>query len=172
MITIQHVEEGLSKAYVLAVGCRAGMLCNVDFSFDYGIDGTYREVEYRPDSRRKYFDSGFSLDFQLKASKNIEVVDNNIIYDIDSDTYNELIQSNRGTPCILIVMKLPNDDTTWLDINEEESILRNCAWYVSLEGKKKTENKKKIRIKIPKKQILTPNALINLMEMVKEGELK
>lgn len=42
MLTEEHIKEGLSRAYVLAVAHRAGF--NISKSeFDYGIDGTFKE---------------------------------------------------------------------------------------------------------------------------------
>ncbi len=96
MITDQHMKEGMSRAYALAVGYKAGMNCSVGFEFDYKVDGTYREVEILPNN--KMSDSGWSIDFQLKASKNITVKEEYITYDLDADAYNDLVKKDRGMP--------------------------------------------------------------------------
>jgi hypothetical protein len=64
MITTQHIEETLSRAYVRAIAATAGVIVNVD-ELDYGCDGAFRSVTWR-NSRRVV--TGFSIDFQLKAS--------------------------------------------------------------------------------------------------------
>jgi hypothetical protein len=52
------------------------------------------------------FESGWSLDFQLKASKNCGIEQNSIVYDLEADTYRKLYlrQQNGATPILLIVM--------------------------------------------------------------------
>ncbi len=129
MITDQHMKEGMSRAYALAVGYKAGMNCSVGFEFDYKVDGTYREVEILPNN--KMSDSGWSIDFQLKASKNITVKEEYITYDLDADAYNDLVKKDRGMPRILILMKLPDDNEDWLHITEENTIFKRlCLVYI------------------------------------------
>ncbi len=170
MITSQHMKEGMSRAYALAVGYKAGMNCAVGFEFDYKVDGSYREVEVLPNN--KMSDSGWAIDFQLKATKNITVYEDYITYNLEVDTYNDLIKSDRGIPRILIVMKLPEDNHEWLQVSEDNTILRDCAWYISLVGLKVSENSKTKTIKIPRNQLLTPSKLIELMEEAKKGGLR
>jgi len=169
MITEQHQKEGISRAYALAVGSCAGMNCQIGFSFDYKVDGCYREVDYHPDGEMN--DSGFQIDFQLKASKNVVVEEQEVIYDLDVRNFKHLIKGNRGIPKILVLLKLPADKNDWITICEDYTKLRNCAWYCSLVGEEPTKNTSKRRIRIPRSQILTPESLKLLMESVKRGEL-
>ncbi len=104
-------------------------------------------------------DSGWSIDFQLKASKNITVKEEYITYDLDADAYNDLVKKDRGMPRILILMKLPDDNEDWLHITEENTILRDCAWYTSLVGNPITSNSSTKTIQIPRNQLLTPHKL-------------
>ncbi|PKM65351.1 MAG: hypothetical protein CVU95_15560 [Firmicutes bacterium HGW-Firmicutes-2] len=168
MITEEHIKEGLSRAYALAIGHNAGMNCSLGFEFDYKLDGCYREVETLPDGTRS--DSGFQIDFQLKASKNVEVRDREIVYDLDVRNYNHLSKTKVGIPRILILLKLPENPEEWLHVCEENTILRNCAWWCDLKGMANSNNSETRRIYIPRKQILTPDTLIQLMNRVSEGD--
>lgn len=168
IITEQHRKEGLSRAYALAVGYKAGMNCQVGFGFDYKVDGSYREVEVLHNGER--VDSGFQIDFQLKATKNLTIKETEVSYDLDASTYNDLVKTTRAIPRLLVVLKLPEEESEWLEISEDNTILKNCAWYISLKGLPPTQNTSKKTIKIPRDQILTPETLTELMETVKVGE--
>lgn len=168
MITNQHQKEGFSRAFALAVGYKAGMNCSISFDFDYRIDGTYREVDTLPDGSRD--ESGFQIDFQLKASHDVRITEDFVIYDLESKNYKSLIRNNIGTPRILILFKMPKEECDWLKINENETLLRNCGWYFSLRNLDESKNSSTVRIKIPRDQLFTPDVLNNLMEKVKAGE--
>lgn len=169
MIIEEHIKEGLSKAYIMAVAHTAGLNCKLDFEHDYGIDGCLRNVIIR-NSRR--VESGHNLDFQLKSTQKIsKCKDNNFFaYDLEAKNYNDLIDIEVATPRILILFVLANKKTDWLNITEANTRLKKCAWWISLKGRPISDNKSKVRIKIPKNQILTVNELNVLMSKVKRGE--
>jgi len=169
-ITEQHIKEGLSVAFVTALGHYAGLLLG-DFSFDYGVDGTFCGVRKSLNSRKnRYRKSGAYLDFQLKASCNVEICEDYIKYNLEAKTYNDLVDTNSATPLILILYKLPQEKNLWFNINEEGIMLKDCAWWCSLVGQKPTNNEHKVTIRIPRNQVLTPSALKDLMSKVERGE--
>lgn len=166
MITEEHIKEGLSRAYTIAVAHRAGMNYCSD-TLDYGIDGTFRDVIIRENRR---CNGGHSIDFQLKATVDVEIGGGYIIYDLESKNFNDLRETEIGTPRILILFVMPSDSTQWLNISDSGTILKNCAWWHSLKGLPPTQNTATKRIKIPINQILTVDALHTLMNKVKQGE--
>jgi hypothetical protein len=165
-ITEQHIKEGLSVAYVTALAHSSGLLLG-GFSFDYGLDGNFSGVRK---NGKRYASNGFYLDFQLKASCNVDIYDDYIKYNLESKTYNDLVDTNVGTPRILILYKLPNKRSLWFNINESGIYLKECAWWCSLVGQKPTTNKQRISIKIPRSQVLTPKVLRELMNKVERGD--
>lgn len=168
-ITEEHVKENLSKAYVEAVVARAGF-GYAESKNDYGIDGTIKEVLYN-ERRRRYTDSGFNLDFQLKSTVNAEVKDNEIIYDLRAKNYSDLIDEEIGTPRILILYSMPSESDVWLENNQNNLILRNGAWWVSLRGYPDVDNRESVRIKIPVENLLSVTELKRMMQYVKEGRV-
>ena len=77
MLTIQHIQEDLSRAYIQAVAAKAGVnLALGTQAHDYGVDGTFHQVEvlHRVNSEgmsyTRRLNSGFDLEFQCKASRN------------------------------------------------------------------------------------------------------
>lgn len=165
-ITEQHIKEGLSVAFVTAIAHYSGLLLG-GFSFDYGLDGNFSGVRK---TGKRYASNGFYLDFQLKASCNVEIFDDYIKYNLEAKTYNDLVDTNVGTPRILILYKLPNERSLWFNINEGGISLKECAWWCSFVGQEPTTNKERIMIKIPRSQVLTPDILRDLMNKVERGE--
>jgi len=169
MLTEADIEECLSRAYVYAVAGRAGV--NLAGSIkDYGTDGTFRDVQR---CKGKRFESGWSIDFQLKASKNCGFEDTYVVFDVGADTYRQLLmrRDNGATPIILVVMALPTDATQWLIHTEDELLMRRCCYWWQVEGNW-SDNTSTQRIRIPRAQQLTPEGLIELFGRLKDGSLR
>ncbi len=170
MITTQHIEEDLSRAYVQAIAAKAGLnLAIRDRAHDYGIDGTFHQVSYR-DGRRE--ESGFGLDFQLKASINAVVEPDCIQYDLDSKVYNsfsERAQKKYTSRVILILLVLPKDTEDWMTLSEEQLVLKRCCYWTTIDGVA-TLNAQSKRISIPRSNLLTPEKVMVLMQAVENGE--
>ena len=169
MITQQHTQEQLSRAYVHAVTAKAGHIFEPPQT-DYGVDGTLLHVENR-DGRRDR--SGFAIDLQLKATTNWSIQDGYVIYDLEAKNYNDLIarfNRRRATPLLLVVLCLPEEEGDWLQITSDQMILKNCCYWCQLTGES-TENKESKRIKIPQSNILTPQTVRDLLQRVESGDL-
>ena len=168
MMTDNDIEESLSKAYVSAVAGRAGVLLG-DTIKDYGCDGTFHEVANLGGKRVK---GSFSIDFQLKASKNCRLESENVVYDLDADTHRKLVfrKQQGGTPIVLIVLVLPANANDWLVHSEDQLLIKQCCyWYVVDDVA--TENKTTVRIRIPRSQQLTPEAVNALLARVRAGTM-
>jgi hypothetical protein len=172
VITTQHIQEDLSRAYVQAVAGMAGLLVSINGrSHDYGVDGTFHQVTLLK-SRR--VESGFNLDFQCKASIDWTRESTEVVYDLESQTYNDLIFRSRktgATPLILILLCLPADQSVWLHFDETRMLLKECSYWHQLTGQE-TDNKNSRRIRIPRTQMLDPKALGELLERVEQGSLR
>jgi hypothetical protein len=168
VLTDQHIVEALSRAYVRAIAGRAGLNLAIR-EYDYGVDGSFDAVLVRQNRR---VESGFSLSFQLKASTQWQLDANDVIYDLEAKTYNDLIlrRSLRGAvPCILILLALPTDSAKWLICEDTELRLGGACYWDYLSGSL-SDNRSSVRIRIPRSQRLSPESLLSLMERVKMGE--
>jgi len=166
MISTQHIEESLSLSYVNAVVSKTGQIFNV-ITRDYGVDGSVRRVD---SINGDLIDMGAVFDCQLKASKNWSENETEIIYDIKADAYNRLVarRKNSTLPCFLIFMCLPEDESEWLCITENELILKRSCYYYQVPGEH-TQNTSSVRIKIPKINLFDCVALNGLMESLLSG---
>ena len=165
-ITIQHQKEALGESYVRAVVAKAGFNFGKS-EFDYGFDGTIKEVITRGS---RHYESGVALNFQLKSSCDVEFDGDNLTYDLESKNYNDLVAATTMMPCILVLFVLPRDESLWLCVDDEKLVIQKAAWWCSLEGESPTDNTSTKRIQIPINQVLTPAALIDLMNKVKGGQ--
>lgn len=160
LITLQHTEECISLAYVHALAGRAGVSLSNPRVHDYGIDGTFRSIKNVAGRR---VESGFGVDFQLKASINWEHQNDTVIYDLEAKNYNDLVQREvEATPCILILLCLPSSEGDWIDADEDRLLLKHCCYWSSLQGEA-TPNTSTKRIRIPRANMLTSAAITELL---------
>jgi hypothetical protein len=166
VLTKNHRQEALSRAYIKAIAARCGLNCSFR-DFDYGIDLTIHAVEQVDGG---YCETGFNLDVQAKSTINAVIEDDRIKYDLTIKNYNDLRRTELQTPRILVVLLLPEDEEQWTAMTEEELSLRRCAYWLSLCGREATENQDAIRVEVPRANRFSVEALSLLMQRVREGE--
>lgn len=72
-------------------------------------------------------------------------------------------QTNGTAPLVLILFVLPHDQNTWVDIDYTEIRLRKHAyWFIPPAGSLPTSNGQRIRIEIPKANMLGIDCFNNL----------
>lgn len=167
-MTEQHTKEELSACYCKAICAICGFTTSVP-NFDYGIDLMINDVQYNK-SLKRHYQTGTNIQVQLKASENIKIEDNFISYNLEVKNYNDLVEENTASPKILLLYWLPKDKNEWLKSDENNLILKNCMWWCSLKGQKISNNKKTIKITIPKNQLFNVESLNMLMDKARKGE--
>lgn len=162
MLTEAHTQECLSLAYVHAVTGRAGVNLFVGGRHDYGVDGTFKPV-VNVNGRR--VESGHPVDFQLKASINWRHDGDAVVYDLEAKTYNDMVgRLPTAIPLILLLLCLPKDGEIWLEGTESELVLRHCCYWMKISGDS-TDNSATKRIRIPRSNVLTPEAVLTILAM-------
>lgn len=148
------IKERMSVGLVTLVAARAG--CEVS---ETKVDRVSRDITITPISGLPV-----SVDAQLKATVNLIDSGDHLKYDLDVKNYNDLRQTNVGNARILIVLHLHQNNVQWLRTNSVDTRLDHCAYWVSLHGEPDTNNNKKIRIKLPKDQIFSPQGLEDILQ--------
>ena len=166
-MTEAHIKEQISRSYVNVLAARVGMTISTA-SLDYGFDGTFKDIEYDPVAK-EYGETGFGIDYQLKATVNAKEKDGSIKYSLEVKNYRKLIKTRVGTPRILIVFSMPKECNQWVIVGNNETTLKKCAWCCSLKGLPEVTNSDRVTVTIPADQQLTPEVLRGLMNKVKEG---
>lgn len=116
MLSIPHCKESLSRAYVTAVVGRARQSISWRHEFDYGVDGMVRELAFRGTRIRE---TGFGFDFQTKTTVDWAVDGDDVVYDLEADAFNNLVEragTSARSPFLLILLCLPRDDSEWLTV--------------------------------------------------------
>lgn len=106
MITKQHRQEALCRAYVQSVAAQAGLIC-VKTEPDYGIDLSLRSVEVRGNRRR---DAGVQIDLQLKSTTRAAVSAIDVRYDLEVNAYRDLRDEKCLCPRLLVVLIMPAEE--------------------------------------------------------------
>jgi hypothetical protein len=88
MLTRNHRQEALSRAYVRAIAAQAGVTVSEPEN-DYGIDLSLRSIGLR-DGRHR--DVGLQLDLQLKSTTRGSIGASHVTYDLDVVNYDDLRQ--------------------------------------------------------------------------------
>jgi hypothetical protein len=139
---------------------------------DYGMDGTFACVKIRQENgKSRRVEDGYNLDFQLKASINVDFEEEAVKYNLEVKNYNDLIDEEIGTPRILILYMLPQDKKKWINVNFDGMLLKGPAWWCILNGEPASSNLHTKTIRIPRSQLLTIDSLTELMNKVRKGEL-
>ena len=162
-----HLKERLSVAYVKTVSAKAGAQYMTPDGAEYGTDGSISRVTILPDG--SFSNTGWTFHCQLKATINWIEQEDHIAYDMDPDAYNKLVTWEGNSPCLLILLRLPSNEQEWLNLDEESLILKNCCYYKHLIGSR-TDNTSSIRIRIPRNQLFTPEAVNFLLDHMKQNQ--
>ena len=169
MLTVPHCKESLSRAYITAVVGHARHNLLWGREYDYGVDGSVRILEKRGHRIREI---GLGFDFQSKTTVDWSIDDNHVVYDLDAEACNDLVE-RAGTgalPFLLILLCLHSDDSTWLHVDVDKLILQKCAHWIQLDGVL-TRNSDSKRIHIPLANVLTPKALSDILRDIKDGKM-
>ena len=171
MTTLNHQKESLTRAYIQAVAARCGVTCSHP-DHDYGIDLHLHEIAQRRDGdRTRFCEGGASIAIQAKSTTTASVTldDVEVAYDLEVKSYNDL-RIDVIEPRLLVLLVLPLDEAQWVNVTEEQLILRRCVYWMSLKGMPPTENSDKIRIQIPRSNVFSVEALRDLMQRRKNGD--
>jgi hypothetical protein len=111
------------------------------------------------------------FDAQVKCTSSETILSRNYIkFPLEVKNYNKLRHEKPLTPQLLIVVLVPRDINGWINISEEETLMKKCGYWISLKGKPKTDNNSTITIDIPRQNILTPSAMKLIMNKIAMGD--
>ena len=152
-------EEALSRAYAATIAASAGYTVSVQ---DFDRDGVDVQMRAGGSMRPR-------LDIQLKATMNLaDGGENEFRYPLRRRNY-DLLRQEAMVPRILVVLELPKDETSWVNISSEELSIKRCAYWTRLAGFTETTNTDSITVSIPKNNRFDVNALKLLMEQARQG---
>lgn len=154
-------KEALSRAYVAAVAAGAGyVLAQQDFDRD-GID-----IQVRAGGAMRP-----TLDIQLKATVNLTLDGNDSFrYPLRRRNY-DLLREASMAPRILVVLDLPEDEDSWINVSVDRLALKRCAYWVWLGDRPEVANSESVTICIFRMNLFDVEGLRSLMRQANTGEL-
>ncbi|WP_313522237.1 DUF4365 domain-containing protein [Shinella sp.] len=161
LLATTDIEEALSIAYVHSVAAAAGYVIALkNFDRD-GIDVT---IEAGGGFRPK-------IDAQVKATINLPQVGAMFKFPLRRRNYDHLIIPTQ-TPRILVVMHLPPEQGSWVKVDLESLVLKNCAYWVCLTGAPESENATSVTVDVPVANKFDVSSLKGLLEKSRTGTLQ
>lgn len=157
------IESELSYAYIHAIAARAGMECIIKsrHSDNRGVDAAITGWGLDTGMHK----NTATIDIQLKATITTPHRSNGYLsyFLKEIDQYDKLRANSYQIPRFLVVLFLPKNQVDWLGINDDQLILKHCAYWVSLLGAPECDNKTGKTIYISESNIFNPDGLINLL---------
>ena len=162
LMTTADREEALSCIYVCAVAARAGYTTST-LSLDRN------GVDLKIQAGGPIWPA---LDFQLKATVNIERRDDgHVRFPLKRRNY-DLLRMAAQTPRLLVVLDLPKDEDRWMTVTADELVLRHRAYWLNLQGRAETPNKVSVTVAIPEGNLFNVESLRSLMEQSRGGRIR
>ena len=164
-MTSQNIESELSYAYLHAVCSKAGLSCKQGDRHDDGA-GVDSEIIYRGELEHPYFRE-VHLNIQLKSTTAQPAeIDGCFSYFFQGvKRYYKLRTNDSSIYKILVVLFLPDNPDEWLTCSADELVMKKAAYWVNLYGAPPVDTTSGTTIYIPKTNILTPQSLIELVNL-------
>ena len=162
LLTGTDQKERLSLVYVNALAVRAGFVTSVPEPDRDSVDLRVQAGgPYRP-----------ALDLQLKATARLDAPHAGFLrFRLSIKNYDDLRVVTQ-TPRLLVVFEMPVDESRWVTVTAEELVLRRRAYWVSLQqGSSERAGQQTVTVCIPERNVLDVEALQNLMEQSREGNI-
>jgi hypothetical protein len=170
MLPPSQIQRKISEAYIRAIVAKAGYDITVPGEFDSGEDFEIIPVVQK-ENRGKLGKRLKPLLIQLKSSYDYETdKENNCIkYDLEVKNYNQLIESDRYIPFILVLYCMPKTYDEWLSVSAEGTMLKYCGYWTWLSGEPMSNSSSTHRIFIPQERIFNEESL---KEIIKRGQME
>jgi hypothetical protein len=149
-LDIPHRKEHFSVAYVEALAYTAGYTVECIHVDVYGVDFELR-------------DGAMRVDVQMKCTAKRSRGET-IPFDLDSKTFNKLVDPDRIVPAYLFLVEVPKEISQWIKCTSQSMQLHKCGYYYSMANHELTGNAAKIRLHIARANRLTVESLDRLMK--------
>jgi hypothetical protein len=153
-------QERFGDAFLLAVAAVAGCACAKPETDHDSIDWT---LSCRLSRRPK-------IDVQIKTMLTDDALSDHISYPLKRKNYDDLILEDLVSPRILVVVVIPKQIESWLQIDPEQALLRRSAYWVCLAGYPQSDNSTTVTVQMPMSQPFDVPHLSEMMRKVNEEE--
>jgi hypothetical protein len=161
----EHLLDELATAYVQAVAAMAGATIAISRQ-DYGVDGTLKHIVKTTGDR--FVESGFPVDFQLKATTTAEINGGVLSYDLKVRNYDLIVERGvHAAPYYLFLICFGKDIDRWIVHAPEQLIFSASAYWWTYTGER-SGNTSSVRISIPVGQKLNVQSVESILQAAKQ----
>lgn len=164
-MTLENQKEQFSQAYLRAVASVAGFSVSRPEVDDDSVDlaiycrgprGTVRSPR---------------LEVQAKCTSSPIFSAGELFFDLKIKNYDDLRWTDLLVPRLLLVVVVPSELDQWLTQDQEQMVLRRCAYWTSLRGLEASANTQTVRVSFPASQVFSVEALRGIMDRIGGGGL-
>lgn len=159
LLSIQDRQEALSRTYTAAIAASAGY------------------TTYEPSVDRDSVDLGINaggsmrpnLHLQLKATINLRKAGDVFKFPLKRKNYDDL-RAQTQVPRIIVVLSLPKNEETWVNVSLQKLVLKRSAFWASLKNMPELpDGQQSTTIEIPVENHFDVDGLKRLMQMARTG---
>ncbi len=150
-------KQQFSLAFLHAITTVAGAKMNRTEVDDDSIDVTVQA--------RGFLGGRYSpmIQMQLKCSSSLSTSNGVLRISLKKKNYDDLRHERVAAPRLLVVVLVPKEVDSWLQVTPDSLTLRRTGFWHSLRGYGESPNTTKVTVEIPTSQHLTPDALVTLL---------
>lgn len=149
------IKERLSYAFVAMIAARAGCQVLTPPVDRNGVDLWISPVEGSHTAR---------IMVQVKATVRLARIDDGraLSFPLDRRTY-DLLRRPATSPALLVVLDLPSDSKSWLEVGADAAILRRAAYWTDLRNAPEVATKS-VAVRISPDSLFDHHAILDLLE--------
>lgn len=151
-MTPEQQKEVLGRSVLGALSVAAGCSLDRPEIDDGSIDFTIKSYDASAPLRTA------RIDIQLKSTSVPFVKGEFLHLSLKRKNYEDLISKSLNKQ-LLVVFVMPEEQESWVLASESECLIRHCAFWHCLTGESRTRNLRSVAVKVPRKNILTPEVI-------------
>lgn len=155
--------EHMSEAFLKALCAQNGYTMTKPSQDNEGADQIISCKDYPTDEHTGWVHPKFEVQLKSSYSGFKRNDDGRLVYKLRAKNYNDLVNENRATPLILVVLMMYEDEAEWTEQTDEYLKITRRAYWLNLVGQQPTTNRSSKNVDINEDQILTAESLKELM---------
>lgn len=155
--------EHMSEAFLKALCAQNGYTMTKPSQDNEGADQIISCKGYPTDEHTGLVHPKFEVQLKSSYSGFKRNNDGRLVYKLKVKNYNDLVNENRATPLILIVLLMYEDEANWTEQTDEYLKITRRAYWLNLVGQQPSTNRSWKIVDINENQTLTAESLKGLM---------
>jgi hypothetical protein len=163
---ISKQKEQFNVAYICAMAAQAGLnpsnLQVDDDSIDIQLSGKGYPGPFRNPM----------VQLQLKCTSQDVISGEFIKFVLSRKNYDDLRGADLICPRYLVVLLVPEENSSWIEHHDAFMSLHNTCYWISLKDHPKTTNRTSVTVDIPLSQRLTTASLSQFLTLASKGGVR